>query len=202
MEEWRTIKDFPNYEVSNFGNVRSVDRISARNGSPTRIKGNKLKHCIERNGYHFVTLYNGNRKKHKKISVHRLVAMAFVDNPNKLPYVNHKDETKGNNSTDNLEWCSAKYNSNYGTAIKRRVAHQDWNSIADKQSAPVICMTTDGELVKEYKSMSDATTDGYRVPGISKCCSGYLKTYKGLKWKYADGVSRINGYARKTNIGD
>ena len=133
MEEWRKIEGYPNYEVSDIGNVRSLDREVIRKGNKTMLKGQILKPRL-RNGYPSVTLYNGNRTEHRSFSVHRLVAEAFIDNPDGLPYINHKDEVKTNNNKDNLEWCTAKYNSNYGTSIKRRVEHQDWNSIADKQS--------------------------------------------------------------------
>lgn len=183
-EKWATIPNYKNYEVSNKGNVRSIDRISIRRGTSARIKGKLLKQTLGDDGYKTVTLYSGSRVDHKKFMVHRLVALCFVDNPNNYPYVNHKDEIKSNNIVDNLEWCTAKYNSNYGTAIERRVKNQDWESIADKQSVAVACMSKKGNIIKEYKSMSEAEKDGHNVSGISKCCSGKLKTYHNMKWKY------------------
>ena len=182
MEEWKTIDGFENYEVSNNGIVRSIDRIVKRNGVDTKICGKTLKPSYV-NGYARVTLYNGNRKAHKQLFIHRLVAMMFIPNPNNFPYINHKDENKMNNNYCNLEWCTAKYNSNYGTAISRRVNHQDWQSIADKQSIPVIMRNDNGEVIKRYKSMSDAIKDGHKVSGISKCCNGYLIRYHGYKWE-------------------
>ena len=99
-EEWETIKDFPNYQVSTFGNIRSVDRISVRNGNECHLSGMLLK---PRNvkGYLRVVLYNGTRNKKKAFLVHRLVADAFLDNPTQLPCVNHKDENGLNNRLDN-----------------------------------------------------------------------------------------------------
>ena len=185
MEEWKTINGFENYEVSNYGNVRSKDRIAIRRGYKARIKGQYLKKTVS-HGYPRVTLYKGDRHTFKQIFVHRLVAEHFIDNPNNLPYVNHKDENGTNNHVDNLEWCTAKYNSNYGTAIERRVKHQDWASIAEKQSIPVIRISKDGSEIVRYKSMMDADRTGFKVSGVSRCCGGYLKTYKGYIWKYAE----------------
>lgn len=183
-EEWRRLEEYPSYEVSNKGRVRSIDRIAIRKGRKARIKGMLLNPKSER-GYLSVTLYSGSRREHKKTGVHRLVAMAFIPNPNNYPYVNHKDENKENNNSDNLEWCTAKYNSNYGTAIERRVAHQDWQSIAEKNSRSVIAVDDSGRIVKRYKSMTSASNDGHKTAGITKCCKGQLKTYHGLTWRYA-----------------
>ena len=183
-EIWKPIPDNPRYEVSNYGCVRSVDRYVVKNGNKQLVKGQLLKQTSI-NGYKRVTIYYGNRDAKKQIFVHRLVAECFIDNPNKYPYVNHKDENKTNNNADNLEWCTAKYNSNYGTAIERRVKNQNWDSIADKQSKPIIQKDLKGKVIKTYKSMMDAERQGYRSSGISKCCNGYLKTYRGYRWNLA-----------------
>ena len=107
MEEWRAVPGYEGlYEVSNKGNVKSL------------IKNKIIKGFINRCGYILVGLSkNGIRKK---ITIHRLVAQVFIENPDNLPEVNHKDEDKANNSVDNLEWCDRKYNNNYGTANIRR----------------------------------------------------------------------------------
>lgn len=182
-EIWETVPDFPNYEVSNFGNVRSKDRISERMGNSTKLKGMMLKGKIDR-GYRRVTLYAGDRKRHKEISIHRLVAQAFIPNPKNLPCVNHKDENPENNHVDNLEWCTHKYNSNYGTAIERRVKHQDWKSIADKQSTPVIQCLKDGTPIKTWVSMMECEREiGIKAGSISRCCNGKIKSAGGYTWK-------------------
>lgn len=186
MEEWKTIEGFPNYQVSNFGNVKSIDRYVIRNNRSEYVKGKVLKQSI-RGGYYFVAIYNGNRNNRKQIFVHRLVALAFIPNPYKLPCVNHKDENKFNNMVDNLEWCTHKYNSNYGTSISRRVNHQNFEDIAKQVRKPILQYDIDMNLVSEWSSASECermTNGEFKNSGISKCCNGKLKQYKGFIWRH------------------
>ena len=123
MEEiWRPIKEYEGYyEVSNLGRVRSIDRVvvdTVRN-CERLLKGKVLIQRDNGNGYKNVTFC----KEHKLYNkyVHRLVAEAFLPNPDNLPQVNHKDEDKSNNRVDNLEWCSQLYNNIYGSRMERQV---------------------------------------------------------------------------------
>ena len=114
-EEWRPIKDYEGlYEVSNMGRVKSLKRHDTLG----REKEEKiLALANDRLGYKMVSLCkDGKRTMYK---VHRLVAIAFIPNPDNLPIINHKDENKSNNNVCNLEWCTYKYNSNYGTNPQR-----------------------------------------------------------------------------------
>ena len=111
MEEWRDIKGYEGrYQISSEGRVRSLDRIG-KNGYS--YKGKILKPRPTKRGYIKANLSG------KIYAVHRLVAQAFIPNPNNYPVVNHKDENPSNNCIENLEWCDVKYNINYGTANKR-----------------------------------------------------------------------------------
>lgn len=115
MEEiWRPVEGYEGYyEVSNLGRVRGVDRVILDSGGRHQFKkGSELKLRKDRQGYVIVSL-SMNRHYITKC-VHRLVSEAFIPNPNNLPQVNHKDEDKSNNVVTNLEWCTSKYNANYG----------------------------------------------------------------------------------------
>ena len=124
-EVWRPIADFDGcYEVSNLGRVRSLDRIyykhfkDGRDGT-THHKGRILKQRLNNKGYWVVCVVHNN--KTYTLLVHRLVAKAFVPNPNNLPEVNHKDENPKNSNSENLEWCDRIYNIRYGTGIERNL---------------------------------------------------------------------------------
>lgn len=125
LEVWREIKGYEGlYSVSSFGNVKSISRIIYRTSKhgvktsqavPEKIK----KGSIDKNGYIKVGLWKNN--KQLTVSVHRLVAKAFLKNPLKLPQINHIDEVKSNNNINNLEWCTSFHNVNHGSGIQRGV---------------------------------------------------------------------------------
>ena len=119
-EIWKDIQGYEEmYQVSSHGRVRSLDRIVERKGRGTLfIKGRILTQSDDTHGYMKVNLTKHDKKRTFK--VHRLVAIHFLDNPNNLPCVNHKDENKLNNNVDNLEWCTKAYNNSYGTKAKRQ----------------------------------------------------------------------------------
>ena len=106
MEEWKIFQEYPNYEISNQGNVKN-------------IKYNRiLNPYIKSNGYVAIKLSKYN--KYKEFKIHRLVGLLFVDNPDNKPHINHKDEIKTNNYHTNIEWCDSQYNNTYGTRLLRQ----------------------------------------------------------------------------------
>ena len=110
-ETWKDIEGYEGlYQVSNLGKVKSLNYNKTSESKLLKLQKNS-------NGYTRVVLYKN--RKPKVCLVHRLVAQAFIPNPNNLPQINHKDEDKANNSVDNLEWCTYLYNNTYGTAIER-----------------------------------------------------------------------------------
>ena len=122
-EIWKTIEGFEEYEVSTFGRVRSIDRTYTDSiGRCYHKKGKILKLAIQVDEYGYKQVMAGlsHNKKAYRLLVHRLVAKTFIPNPNNYPEVNHKDEDSTNNHVDNLEWCTSKYNTNYGNLIQRR----------------------------------------------------------------------------------
>ena len=119
QEIWKDIEGYEGcYQVSNLGRVKSLDRNVKGNKSNYIRTGKILSPKTHRNGYLVVGLCTD--RKIKMYYIHRLVAQAFLPNLDRLPQVNHKDENKTNNNVENLEWCSAEYNTNYGTANDRR----------------------------------------------------------------------------------
>lgn len=174
-EFWKNIKDYENlYQGSNLGRVRSFDRwVKSKNGSLRFCKGRILKPVINGRGYLQVDLCKNG--KVKKFLVHRLVAEAFLPNPDNLPEVNHKDENKQNNNVENLEWCDRTYNANYGTAIERMIK---------TVSKPVLQYTLDGQFVREWKSTAECGRNGFNQGHITDCCRGVRKTHKGFIWRY------------------
>lgn len=180
VEEWRPVKGFEGlYEVSNFGRVRSVDRdmpITAK-GKRTGIKhypSKMLKLQKWHNGYLAAYLWKDN--KGHTLSVHRLVAKAFIPNPDNLPCVNHKDQTPTNNHVSNLEWCTFQYNVTYANAIELRTV---------QYSKPIEQLTLDGQHVAYYKSAFQAEKlKGYDHSYLAQAARGKRKTAYGYQWRY------------------
>lgn len=166
-EVWKDIAGFEGfYEVSNHGNVRRAD---------TKVQ---KKTSLNRYGYPQVNLYKNNKSHLKR--VHRLVTIAFVDNPNPNKYdcVNHKDENPCNNYFENLEWCDRKYNNNYGN-------HNANN--AKSRSIPVEQYNLKGQFVKEWMSATEASRElGIPQMAINSCCLRKPKYNQagGFLWKY------------------
>ena len=157
-EEWKVIKGYPNYMVSNKGNVKSLNyRHTGRE--------KMLKLSVNNKGYLIVKLYKN--RKLKNLRVNRLVAEAFISNPNNYQQVNHKNEIKDDNRVENLEWCDAKYNNNFG-----------------KCSKPVLQIDkTTNKLIAEYPSLREVERQ-LGISHISECCLGKRNTAGGFKWKF------------------
>lgn len=177
-EEWRDVVGYEGlYQVSNYGEVKS---LANDKGKKEKI----LKPSIDGKGYKCVILcMNGTRKVCK---IHRLVAIAFIPNPNNYPIVNHKDENKINNNVNNLEWCTNKYNLNYGTLPERFSKARKGNK--NPSAKKIICVTT-GEAFNCIKEASEKYNITHQ--NISKCCKGKRKsagkhpiTGEKLVWKY------------------
>lgn len=158
-------------------------------------KTNKfLKPAYTKSGYASVELFN--KEGSKRLLVHRLVADAYIPNPNSLPQVNHKDENPKNNHVSNLEWCTAKYNMNYGVGGKTRHLKIDYSKpifkeIARKNgktvSRPVLQFEKNGIFVKRYESIKSASVEtGVDKAHISACCKNKPHRYTagGFIWKY------------------
>ena len=176
MEEiWKDIESYEGlYQISNLGRVKSLGKGKSNNSKERIMKAGKDK----KNGYLSVILYKDGKKKYCK--VHRLVAFVFLPNPDNLPQVNHIDEDKTNNRVENLEFCDAKYNSNYGTRTQR-VSKSQTNY--PNKSKKVLCVETG----KIYPSIHQVQRElGFSHGNISSVCSGRREQAYGFHWRYID----------------
>lgn len=150
-EVWKPVVGYEDsYEVSNLGNVRTIDRLDSRGW---RRKGHNCT-LVKRPDNRIVVSFCGGNKSRARL-VHRVVAEAFIPNPNNLPFINHKDFNPSNNRVENLEWCTAKYNVNY--SIDNILA-----SIKKNICKPVIQLDMDGNEVGRFGSIEEAS----RATGI------------------------------------
>lgn len=172
---WKDIKDFEGYyQVSDSGLVKSLPRTITRNSGSYKIQERILSPSKHKSGYLYVMLSKDGLDYMKR--VHRLVAEAFVPNPDNLPCVNHKDENKRNNVSSNLEWCTHQYNINYsGNTTKA----------AKTVSLKIVSIDKDGN-----KTLYDSINLAARhVNGDASCITKVAKfinkSHKGYVWRYA-----------------
>ena len=176
QELWKDIQGYEGlYQISNLGRVKSLERIIVtNNGITKKISEKILKPYIKGTGYYNIVLRKDS--KTKCYFVHRLVANEFIPNPDNLPQVNHKDENKLNNNVDNLEWCTSKYNNNYGTHNERH---------ALTRSKTVYQYSLDKKLLSVWKSTHDVNYKlGYHQGNIAVCCRVERKTAYNCIWSY------------------
>lgn len=172
MEQWKNINS--NYQVSNYGNVRGVDRyVMCRNGHTRLQKGIILKQRLNKKTGYMQVLLNYGKGIKKMFNIHRLVAEAFIPNPNKYIEINHKDCDKTNNVVSNLEWCDRSYNFNYADANEKRGKTHKRKIIVDG--------------VKVYDGIIDAAKDlGLRYDAILKVLNGKNKHHHNHTFEYYD----------------
>ncbi len=177
-EIWKDIKGFENsYQISNTGKVKSLERKV-----PSKVKNTfqTIREKIRKTntttaGYEYVVLSKDNT--HKTLLIHRLVAEHFLDNPNNLQCVNHKDENKTNNNIENLEWCSYKYNNTYKSINLRKSK----NNIIRK----IIQYDLDMNELRRWNSIKEAANEyNIKSSNIIKCCKGERNHCCGFKWRY------------------
>jgi len=167
-EEWREVAGFESYLISNFGRLKKL------------YFKDREKICIQHytdKGYQYCYLHK--LGKSHKMKVHRLVAIAFIPNPNGYDQVNHKNGIKGDNEIGNLEWCS-----NY---MNTRHAIEELGFRSGKKG--VVKLSLEGEFIEEYESLEVAEKEsGCRKANISSVCSGRksFNTSGGFKWMYSD----------------
>lgn len=209
------------YEVDNLGRVFSVDRIIHVNDNgriyDKPVHGAVLKQTNHSRGYKTVPLTKNGKTKQEY--VHRIVASAFIPNPDNLPAVNHKDEDKTNNFVENLEWCTVAYNNNYGGKTKKQAgkirgishneAHREKISSSLKQyykthisasagresekRKPIFQFDLDGNFIREYSSVHEASSGIIsRRRNITAVCNGKRKSAYGYIWRWGQRKEAAN----------
>lgn len=171
QEIWKDISGYEGiYQVSNLGRVRSITHFTPIKNDKKIVYGKILNQTPITSGYLSVNFCVN--KKRKKCLVHRLVAQAFIPNPQNLTQVNHIDENKLNNDYRNLEWCTYEYNNNYG-------------SHNEKIAKPIYCI----ELSKTFSSLTQASKElGINMTSLSRSCNNPKHTCGGFHWKFTDSL--------------
>lgn len=181
-EVWKSVPGYEGfYEASNYGRVRSIfRRFRNKAGRLCDFHSQIIKVIITKSGYCSVSLSKeGNTRSHR---LHKVVLESFCVRPFGKEQINHKDENKHNNCLTNLEFCTAKYNSNYGTKIER---FRRKNTNNPKHSKSILQYTPEGKLVAEYPSIKEAwRMTGVDTRSISCACNGHHLTSCGYVWLF------------------
>lgn len=188
-EEWKDIKGYENYyQISNLGRIKSSIWFNGHE----YIHREKI---LKPQNNKYLTVRLAKNKKIKQYTIHRLVAIHFIENKENKPYVNHIDGNKHNNRVDNLEWCTAKENTNhaYNNGLIKKITNKKKEAILNnvkkawgKNRKRVRQYDLKGNLIREYKSVSEAgKINNIPFSNISNCCRKNVHTAGGYIWKYA-----------------
>ena len=182
---WKEIEDFPDYQVSDTGEVKSTKYWGQFR---RKDSGGLLNQRTYKSGYKYVNLY---KDKHMySVKVHRLVAQAFLPNPNNLPQVNHKDENKANNNLSNLEWCNAVYNLAYNSLQKR--SHQKQKRrIKGYNSTETIEFESVTEAALYLTHLNRAKTFKSALGNLVTSANKGNKLNYGYYWEWLEGSKRL-----------
>jgi hypothetical protein len=173
MEEWRPVSDFPNYSVSNFGNIKNN-------------KTNRIMKLNIKSGYYHVNLINNNKKGYLK--VHRLVALAFIENSHNKPEVNHKDKNKLNNYINNLEWATRQEQNKHRTMGLTITTNKNKPiNRLDKSCREILEIFNSIQEAGEWAYKNKLTSNPHNGRNaIGNCVNGLSNSAYGFSWKYVD----------------
>jgi len=190
-EIWKELKEFPNYCVSNFGRVKSIDRVVLRNPRKVMvahtIKGKILRPLHNnKNGYDYVCIKKGNR--YYRRLVHRLVAIAFLLNPENKKEINHKNGIKTDNRVDNLEWATRCENIRH--AFDNDLIKKENQIKSHKKYGKAVVQLLNGQIVRTFYSTKQAGRELDIYPQTIKwlCSKSQTHIYKGYEYRYAKEV--------------
>lgn len=182
IEIWKDIDDYNGiYQVSNLGRIKSLCNNKTRKEKILKLKKSK-------DGYLYAILNKNNKRKN--FSVHRLVAQAFIPNPENKPCIDHINTDRSNNRVENLRWVTPKENMN-NPLTKEKISKNNAKTMKDKfgnkhnNSKPVLQFTKDGEFIRKWGCAMDVERElEIKSKLISRCCRGKKKTTYGYKWHF------------------
>lgn len=178
IEVWRAHPDIEKIEVSTFGRVRTLDIVGSRENGTYSKKGHVLKQFNTKDGYLYVSLSMNGKTVNK--TVHRLVAQAFLPNPDNLPQVNHKNCIRDDDCVSNLEWCTASYNSQY----------REKYGVSQTEAAgrPLFAVKLSTLEVTRFRSQHEASRElGVYQQNINKVIKGKREQAGGYWFKEDEG---------------
>lgn len=190
-EVWKGLRGCESkYRISNYGRLKSLVREYPHLGGIRRTKEKIIKPQLDKTtGYYKAVTYT----KGVPVLIHRMVSTTFIPNPNGYPFVNHKDENRKNNTLENLEWCTPKYNLEYSHVSEKN---------KDKLFKKVVQIDKDGNIVNKFKTTGEAAR--YLGLGsyssIALCCKGGIGSVKGFIWRYEDSMEIVSKNPRHRRV--
>ncbi len=184
QEEFKSIENYPGYEISNLGRVKSVSRyVTTKCNAKRFVKERVLKQRKDKDGYYIVMLRNN------IVKIHRAISIAFIPNPINKPQINHKNGIKSDNSITNLEWCTASENTIHSIHVLGNTPDRSGIKYVkgkeNKFSKPLLQYTNDGKFINEFSCQREAAEfTGLTQGGISMAVNNKRATSGGYKWKY------------------
>lgn len=196
-EEWRDVVGFEGlYMVSSFGRVISLKREVRNTHCSYRVVRQRILTPNKRTSrpeYHSYHLYK-NKRNRKSITAHRIVATAFIPNPNNYPDIDHIDGNSLNNNVHNLRWCNQVMNMN-NPITRKRLSSSKTGKLNTKKSIPVVRISDDG-IIETFPSVMEAYRNGYNHSSILKCCKHKMHTHKRCKWMFLSDYENLTSKSK------
>lgn len=188
-EEWRDVVGYEGcYMVSSLGRILSLGRPIRYYAYTKMLPPSLMSQRKWNSGYLSVTLKkNGKREC---LSVHRMVAIAFVPNPNDYPCIDHRNDDKSDNRASNLQWCTHEFNNSKEHHRRASSVSRKGKPIPSIQT-PIVQLSTNGDLVRVFPSMTDADNNGFQHSAIHRVIHNKLKTHRGFKWMYLSDYEKL-----------
>ena len=199
-EIWKDIPNFYGYQISNYGRIKSIDRDIVCGDKTIHCNGKILKQSKNQKGYLRIRISKGRNKKYTLL-IHRLVALAFIENPNNYQQINHIDGNKENNYYLNLEWCNNSQNQIHAVKLGLN-DHNKYNAGRKRKMVAQIDINSK-KIIYIYNSLSEAANQlNIERSQIGKVCNGNRKTCGGFLWKFANNNMRVGDVVDRVGNSD